>query len=127
MGVALTRAAIFAAFTSAENALASESVEMPELHGALRVRAFSLGARNAFYAPLWVADEDERRANAKEMDEARLVAFTVVDDEGNLVFTEADIPSIRNWAPGLVDRVAAVARRLNGLGAQAAEQAAKNS
>lgn len=119
----ITREQVFAACE-----LASETVEVPEFGegAAVRVRAFNLGARNAFYAPLWAAPEAERASTAAQMDEARLVAFAVVDAEGNAVFSEADIPMLRNLAPEPLDRIAAVARRLNGLGGKAAETAAKN-
>jgi hypothetical protein len=117
---------VFAAATPA-----SEEVAVPEWGEGtvVRVRAFNLAARNAFYAPLYEVnkdDEDARRAAAREIDEARLAAYTVVDEAGELVFGEADIARLRQMTPAGLDRVAVVARRLNGLGVVAQETALKN-
>lgn len=113
---------------------------MPELiglGGVARVRAFDLAARNAFYAPVWAlsvadptnpSDEEKaaRTAATQECDEARLAALTLVDGDGRLMFGVEDAPALRAWPPAAMDRIAAVARRLNGLGVKASEQAAKN-
>jgi hypothetical protein len=109
--------------------LPTEEVAAPELiglSGVARVRAFNAGAYNAFYAPVWTADEADRKAMAAQCDEARLAAFTLVDGEGRLLFDESDIAAIREWPAAVVGRIAAVARRLNGLGAGAVEHAEKN-
>lgn len=112
----------------AAKTLVTETIEVPELGETLTVRAFNVAARQAYFAPVFNAESEEaRRAGTLECDEARLVAFTVVDADGKLRFAESDIPRLREEVPATaIDRIAAVARRLNGLGVAAQEQSAKN-
>ncbi len=65
----------------------------------------------------------------KEVSEsfAELIAATVVDESGALVFDAGDIAQIRALGSDVLDRIAGVAIRINGLHASAVEEAAKNS
>ena len=55
---------------------------------------------------------------------ARLLAATIVDENGNGLFSEQDI---NQWPPGMVDAFAAAANRVNGNIADAQKVLAKNS
>lgn len=44
-----------------------------------------------------------------------LLAFAIVDDEGNRVFGDEDIPKLARSASGPFLKIAAVAKRINGL------------
>lgn len=56
---------------------------------------------------------------------ALLVACCAVDGEGKPVFTDTDVEALSGKSSAVLIRLAAVAQRLNGLGAEAAEAAAK--
>jgi hypothetical protein len=121
----LSREEIFSA-----DDLPSEVVPVPEwgANAQVRVRAFDLATRQAYYKPVMGIEpqSDEMRAAVAEIHGARLAVFAIVDDEGKPVFTEADIPALLKKNPKALDRIVAAASRLNGLGAQAQEQAAGN-
>lgn len=144
--MALSRDQIFAAHD-----LAAEEVPAPEWGEGetVRVRAFSLEARDAFWRPMREfidtmearvkALEDDGRGDeaaalraaetarvVREIDPARLAVFTVVDGAGELVFGEEDIPRLRRKNPAVLERIEAVAMRLNGLSRKAREEARKN-
>jgi len=48
---------------------------------------------------------------------AMLIVFTVVDDKGNPLFAEADIPAIGKLGAQALDPIVEQAQKLNGLGA----------
>ncbi len=123
----LTREEIFAA-----EDLQTEEVPVPEWGEgcSVRVRAFSVAVRDAFFAPLQAAaaGDDQARVEAvRALSHTRLVAFSVVDADGNNVFTEADLADLGKKSPVVITRIAQVAERLNGIGAVQIEAAAKNS
>jgi hypothetical protein len=57
----------------------------------------------------------------------KLLVMTLVDDAGNRLFDSNDIAMLGRKSSGAIERVYAVASRLNGIGAQAEADAAKNS
>ena len=59
--------------------------------------------------------------------QARLVVATAVDEEGALVFTEADIGNLQRLPAGILNELARAAAQVNGVGQQAMEVAEKNS
>lgn len=132
MSNTLTRDEIFAA-----QDLVTEEVPVPEW-GAGRVvlvRAFNLGTRDAYYRPMTQVHADDslsaedRAAKLAELSQtasARLVAFSVVDAAGDLMFGDADVEALQKKSAKAIERITNVARRLNGLGEAAAESAAKN-
>lgn len=120
----LTKEEIFAA-----DDLISEVVPVPEWgpDGAVTVRAFDLASRDAFYAPLIGKEGEERRAAIAEVGGVRLIVFSVVDADGNQLFTEGDAERLKKKLPAVLERIVAVAQRLNGLGGEAKDTAKKPS
>lgn len=104
--------------------LKTETVEVPEWGDGVSVIVSEMSglARDAFYA--------KREANKKvpvSESQADLLLATVVDESGASVLDESDIAALQAQSSVAVDRIAAVAIRLNGLGQKAVEDAAKNS
>ncbi len=58
---------------------------------------------------------------------ARIVALCLVDEEGKLLFSEADIVKLGKKSAKALDKVFNVAQRLNAIGDQEVEKLAKNS
>jgi len=90
----------------------TETVPVPEWGGEVLVRAMSGADRDAYEQSLISARGDDEKANIANI-RARLVSFSVVDDAGNRVFTEADIEQLGKKSVVALDRVIAVARRLS--------------
>jgi len=57
---------------------------------------------------------------------AKLIAFTVVNEKGERIFTDSDISLIGKLSSSSLDKVTNVAMRLNGLSEDAVEDAKKN-
>ena len=109
------------------NDLQSESVTVPEWGGDVLVRTMTGADRDAFEASMITTLPDgTRKPNMANM-RAKLVALTVVDDAGNRVFDVTDVDRLALKSASALERVFNAAQRINGLGAQAEDLAAKNS
>ena len=101
--------------------LKTEDVPVPEWGGTVRVAAMSGKSRDEYYT---------RHGEGKipySQFSANVLVATVVDEDGKPIFEESDIDALRTKSQAAMDRVLAVALRLNGLGPTAIEEAGKNS
>ncbi|MDZ4250302.1 MAG: hypothetical protein U0990_09465 [Candidatus Nanopelagicales bacterium] len=57
---------------------------------------------------------------------ARLLALAIVDESGNRVFTDRDVPALARKSAGAVEPIVKAIRRLNCLDVEQVEAAAKN-
>lgn len=98
-----------------------EEVECPEWKGIVHIQTISAAERDAF--ELAIYDENEARKKrdrggrvraAKSM-RARLVARCACNEKGVRVFTDDDVARLSAKSALVVDRLYAVAARLNGL------------
>lgn len=112
----LSKAAILGAVD-----LETEDVEVPEWGGSVRVAVMSGLARDKF-----IGLQGDGGVPYSVFT-ARVLVSTLVDEAGAPLFDEADIESLRGKNQAAMDRVLAVALRLNGMAAGAVEKAEKNS
>lgn len=116
-------------------ALKTERVPVPELgeDAEVLVREMTAAAREHYSDGLLAEDPDDpdeagapkRKPRIGQM-YARLVAFSVVDEEGKLQFSEEDVEKISGLPATVVERIAAAAGRVSGIGERALEIARKN-
>lgn len=113
-----TKAAIFAVAH-----LKSECVDVPEWGEGVSVIVSEMSglARDAFYAK-----KDGTKVPISQS-QADLLIATIVDESGVPVFDDTDVPMLRLLPSALLDRLATIAVRINGMGATAVEDAVKNS
>jgi hypothetical protein len=112
----LTKAAILGAAD-----LKHEDVEVPSWGGTVRIRAMTGLERDQFRAS--IASEDGVPIGKFS---AALLAATCIDENGDRLFTMEDMEALQAKSAEALDVPADVAARLNGLGAQAVEDAVKN-
>jgi hypothetical protein len=108
------------------NDLKSEDVEVPEWGGAVRVRSFTGRERDAFEASMVRGDGKDRKVDLTNM-RARLVGLTVIDETGQRLFTDEEVDLLGAKSGAALDRVFAVAQKLNGLSGADVEELSKNS
>ena len=106
--------------------LRSQLAEVPEWGGAVLVRTMTGADRDAFENSIVSVRPDGTREQNLTNFRTKLVALTVVDDAGNLLFSADDLARLAAKSALAIDRVFVVAQSINGLGAQAVETAAKN-
>lgn len=97
--------------------LPREIIKVPEWGGEVQVRTMTGTDRDAFEASL--IGKEGRLENVR----ARLVSLAVCDESGDRLFGDADIAALGAKSAKALDRVFAVAQRLNGIGAEQVEQA----
>ncbi len=113
----LSKSAILAA-----SDLKHEDVPVKEWGGTVRVRTMTGTERDEFRAAI----ASETGVPVGKFSAALLVA-TLVDENGNRLFTAEDMVAMQAKSAKSLDAPAAVAMRLNGLGPAAVEDAVKNS
>jgi hypothetical protein len=103
----------------------SEIVNIPEWGVDVLVRGFSLGAKDDFLAS--VLDPETRKPNLKAFNVGVLIGTAYDPETGAKLFTEADIPVLKQKSAAIVARLVDVGSRLSGLADEAVEAAAKKS
>jgi len=116
----LTREAILQA-----DDLPRELVEVPEWGGALYVRALTGAERDAFEQSIVETRGKNTRMNLRNI-RARLVALTVIDEDGNRLFSDDDVEALGRKSAAALNRVFEVAQRLSGLRPEDVEELAGN-
>ena len=106
--------------------LQTEDVEVPEWGGAVRVRSFTGRERDAFEASMVRGEGRDRKVDLTNM-RARLVGLTVIDETGQRLFTDDEVDLLGAKSGTALDRVFAVAQKLNGLSGADVEELSKNS
>jgi hypothetical protein len=104
--------------------LPREFVRTPEWAGGdpeagVWIQAFNGATRARFVRHIQAAAKDQEQDAEIPLARERLIAFTAVDEQGGLLFSEDDIPELAKRNDKVLERLAGVARRLNTLGAQA--------
>ncbi|KOR22818.1 hypothetical protein [Burkholderia cenocepacia] len=104
--------------------LKTERVPVPEFGEDMVVIVSEMSglARDSF-----ISNQDQRLKAPVSEQQAALLLLTVVDESGELVLSDGDIPALRAQSFSALDRIADAAMRLNGMQPKAVEEAAKNS
>jgi hypothetical protein len=106
----LSRGEILAADTT----LPTETVPVPEWGGSVIVQGLSGTARDAFESTL-VKQRGRKSESNLENFRAKLLVRSLVDEKGNLLFVEKDIPALGRKSAIALERVYEVAQRLSRL------------
>ena len=109
------------------NDLKNEAVDVPQWGGTVYVRTMTGADRDQFEASMvTVLADGTRKADLTNL-RAKLVALTIVDENGARLFEASDVDRLGLKSAAAIESVFAVAQRLNGLGAKAEDEAVKNS
>lgn len=121
MTTLLTRDAILGA-----SDIKTEDVHVPEWGGTVRVKGLTAAQRDRFEADSLTGKGKNRDVNLVNM-RARLVALSVVDENGAPVFKPGDVKALGDKSAGALDRVFEAASRLSGIGEEDIEELGKPS
>lgn len=91
--------------------LPSETVDVPEWGGSIKVATMTGAARDEWEQSMINAPSNRKMENMR----AKLVAATVVDEQGERLFSAEDVEALGRLSGSALDRVCRVAQRLNGL------------
>ena len=110
--------------------LPKETVAVPEWGGDVIVRTMPADDRDAYELACFhsrEANEKAGRGDDQNHIRARLTAWTAVDEQGERIFSDDDVAALGQKSAAAVQRIFAVAQRLNGLGPGDVEELEKNS
>lgn len=121
---ALTATQIF----EAEDLL-RERVEVPEWGGYVIVRTMTAGEKDRFQMATLTQHKGQIVTDLRKMKHfrTRAVSLCAANDKGERIFTEAQVEKLAKKSAVALDRVYAVASRLNGLAEGASAETEKNS
>lgn len=102
--------------------LNTKVVEVPEWGGEVIVSTMSGFVRDKFEASLVGKAGGTNTQNIR----ARLAAACLVDEKGNLLFTEQEVVKLGNKSSAALDRIFDVAQKMNRIGDREIEELSKN-
>ena len=94
--------------------LKSEYVEVPEWGGTLRVRGLTGSERDRFFGS-FVDGDGNKDLGALNNATARVLALSIVDEDGKPLFTKADVVALGNKSGEATGKVWTVVQRISGL------------
>ncbi len=106
--------------------IVQEEVDVPEWGGAVLVQGLTGAARDRFEASILTKKGKKYDTNLADM-RAKMVALSVVDDDGALIFSEHDVKALSMKSAVALNRVFTVAQRLSGLTDDDMDELEKNS
>ncbi|MFG2837026.1 hypothetical protein ACGFYE_18725 [Streptomyces zaomyceticus] len=106
-----------------------EDVPVPEWGGTVRIQSMSGTDRNSHQAETVILGPNGRPKGIELRDQyARLLARCIVDEQGRRLYvTDKQIQALGQKDAGVLERLAKVAKRVSGMGEEAAEEAAGKS
>jgi hypothetical protein len=108
-----------------QNDTPSELVKIKEWDVEVMVRGFTLGAKDNFLAA--IINPETKQADLRAFNVGILVGTAFDPESGEKLFTESDIPILKEKSAAVVQRLVDVGTRLSGLSDEAVELAAKKS
>lgn len=104
--------------------LVKEELEISEWGGMVTVRTLTGAERDLFEREVFI-DGDVDKRNMENF-RAKLVSLTLIDSEGNRMFSFDDLKALGSKSACALDKVFAVAQRLAGLRKEDVEELTKN-
>lgn len=106
----------------AANDLTTETVNVPEWQGEIKIRSWTGAEREQFEKSVNVIDGKVKSSDVL----SRIAVLSICDDDGKRIFTDADIPALSKKSAAALERIADKAVKLNGLTESDIEELAKN-
>ena len=104
----------------------TEEVEVPEWGGTVLVKGLNGTERDKYEGSLY-KQVGNKMVMEKENIRAKLVALSIVDEEGKTLFTTGDVQALGAKSAAALDRVFGVAQKLSKITDNDIEDLAKNS
>jgi hypothetical protein len=108
------------------NDIQTKEIAVPEWGGSVLVRGLTGKERDQYEAAIFQV-KGNRATFKPDFVRARLVAMSVVDTQGERVFSDGDVLGLSTKGAAALDRVFTVARRLSGLSERDISEMTKNS
>jgi hypothetical protein len=107
------------------NDIRRETVFVPDWNLNVYVKTLTGAERDAWESTIMSFDGKKTRMNIRNM-RARLVVMCIVDESGNRIFSDAEAEVLGQKSAAALDRLYAVAQRLNAVSDADMEELEKN-
>jgi hypothetical protein len=104
----------------------TEEVDCPEWGGSVLVRGMTGRERDAFELSLRDQRSGQRIPGRMNNIRSQIIVRCVVDDDGERLFTDADVTALGEKSGAAIDRVYDVAARLSGMSEEDEKEMAAN-
>ena len=104
-----------------------KEIPIPELGSSVRIRALKSAEITGWQASLLDPKTGEPSIKLQKQARERLVAISVVNENGTLLFGKDDLEALNNLENSIVGRIAAAATELNGIDNEDFEELVGNS
>ena len=94
--------------------LVTQTLKVAEWGGDVIIRVMTAAERDNWDASLFTIDGKERKANCQNV-RARLLAMTLIGEDGERLFNENDIESLGKKSSKVLDKLFNIACEINGL------------
>ena len=101
----------------------SETIEIPEWGVQVLVKGFNLGAKDDFLTAVY--NTETKKSDIKAFNSGVLIGCAHDPETGEKLFTEDDIPTLKQKSASAVQKIVDVGARLSGLTDDAVEVAGK--
>jgi len=103
-----------------------KTITVPEWGGDVRLRSMTGFDRDAYEN--WLMEQPELESGRRRVENvrARMAAMSIVDDAGECIFTEADIPALGKKSAAGLGRIYDAITSLNAIDQKDVEALAKN-
>ena len=105
--------------------LQTQTVEVPEWGGSVKVQGMTGTDRDAFEADIVQKKGKDFSVNMRNI-RAKLVAVSLVNGDGKRIFTDKDIAALGKKSAAALDRIFSIAQELSGISTEDVEELAKN-
>jgi hypothetical protein len=113
-------------FFQLSSTIRTETVFIPEWSESVNVRELT-GAQRDEWEKSMIDLEGKKHKITIDNARAKLISLSVVDDKGELLFTERDIEQIGQGGSGAISKIYDVAASLSGISDEDVEELVKNS
>ena len=107
-----------------------EDVEVPEWNGMIRIKCMTGSERDSYESALYefhpsTDGKGKVKLNRDDL-RAKLLARTIVNDKFERLFSDIEVKKLGEKSAEVLDRLFAIAQKLNGLGKEELDNAEKN-
>ena len=107
------------------NDLTFEELQVPEWGGTVRVKTMTGAERDEFEADVFESKGNSTKVNMRNF-RAKLVSKCLVDEEGGRLFADNEVEALGKKSAKALDRIFAIAQKINAIGQKEVEELVKN-
>ena len=103
-----------------------EELYIPEWDGSIYIKTMTAEERDKFEEAIFIKDSGKRKTDLSGL-RAKMCAFVICDEEGNRLFSEAEVEALSKKSAAALTRIFEKAQEISATREDDVEEMAKNS